>query len=627
MSEKRKNIDDIFRDKLQGFEAPVPDRVWENINKELKRKKRFPILWWLSSILALSVAGAVYFNFYLNEERIKEQQAAVKDERAAELKNASVAPDSLKRTNENREHSLAPVDAEPGSEDNSDPVKVNNQDSKNVKRPVQENKEDGGHSALRDKPAGKTKADSKLASAEESAQPEDKSSGTNEKVAVNENSNSKENKQDDEQPANSLPLNDDDKQKAEENTANSVVNSSDDVAEIKKEETKTPALSGKITGEEAEARPPAKQAAGAEEDNTLFSESTSQKNTTGNEENASSAEVLTDSLNKTDSLDKVPIALSIDSLLADTTISSSLKDSLAQNTPDTTKTKKRFFAELQGGVLFSDAVFKAGDNALEEHRNKYSAPAAGYDFAVHFGMFIKDKWGLLSGISFETLNEKYAYNYTTSTFDTTYSGSYDYSGTYNYSGQYEYFGQYNYNGYWDVVQIDTNVWDSTFIITDSTYVITDSTYTITDSSYVVTDSTYNINDTTVSRTDSSKSHNSAGRYRLIGIPLIVHYRVKLSEKFDLSLNGGVIFYHLWRARSSWVDPKTNEIISHQQSSYNNFLFALRIAPAISYKINESWMLALQPGYTSHLRSLFKKEHNIILKPQVLTGNIAIRYNF
>ena len=72
MSEK-KNIDRLFQEKLKDFEVMPDEKVWYNIEAELKEKKKrrvIPIWWKLSGVAALFLFGVLGYNFIINSEKI-----------------------------------------------------------------------------------------------------------------------------------------------------------------------------------------------------------------------------------------------------------------------------------------------------------------------------------------------------------------------------------------------------------------------------------------------------------------------------------------------------------------------------------------------------------------------------
>lgn len=71
MSEK-KNIENLFREKLDAFEANPPQEVWDAIEFDLKNKEKkrriIPFWWKLSGVASLFVVGYTFFNFYSNTQ-------------------------------------------------------------------------------------------------------------------------------------------------------------------------------------------------------------------------------------------------------------------------------------------------------------------------------------------------------------------------------------------------------------------------------------------------------------------------------------------------------------------------------------------------------------------------------
>ena len=64
MANKKKHIDDLFKDNLQGSQLPLDGSEWDRLAGELhpKKKKRF-VWWWFGiGILLVSAAGLLYYN-------------------------------------------------------------------------------------------------------------------------------------------------------------------------------------------------------------------------------------------------------------------------------------------------------------------------------------------------------------------------------------------------------------------------------------------------------------------------------------------------------------------------------------------------------------------------------------
>lgn len=87
---KRKNIDNLFQEKLKKFEAVPPQEVWNNIKIELekKKKRRMISFWWkFSGIAALLILGvwistALHFDDSANDIILQERNKITEDSKA-----------------------------------------------------------------------------------------------------------------------------------------------------------------------------------------------------------------------------------------------------------------------------------------------------------------------------------------------------------------------------------------------------------------------------------------------------------------------------------------------------------------------------------------------------------------
>ena len=55
----QKNLDKLFQEQLKNLEATPSEKVWNNIESKLEKKKRrgFPVWWFASGIAAMLVLG------------------------------------------------------------------------------------------------------------------------------------------------------------------------------------------------------------------------------------------------------------------------------------------------------------------------------------------------------------------------------------------------------------------------------------------------------------------------------------------------------------------------------------------------------------------------------------------
>ncbi len=72
---EEKNTDHIFREKLEGFSAPPPPHIWDNVQSQLaarKRNNKMVVIGWISAaaIVVLAFLAGWYFNGNLKNEEI-----------------------------------------------------------------------------------------------------------------------------------------------------------------------------------------------------------------------------------------------------------------------------------------------------------------------------------------------------------------------------------------------------------------------------------------------------------------------------------------------------------------------------------------------------------------------------
>lgn len=112
MQNYNKNIDKLFRDKLNDFEADVPSFVWDNITEKLDNKKRIRALYYISgiaaSVLILIAFGAGYLltqntmkqpvadNVHQKQQKKMEQKT---DNSAAATRQKSITTEMLSDNN------------------------------------------------------------------------------------------------------------------------------------------------------------------------------------------------------------------------------------------------------------------------------------------------------------------------------------------------------------------------------------------------------------------------------------------------------------------------------------------------------------------------------------------------
>ncbi|ARV15886.1 outer membrane beta-barrel protein [Polaribacter sp. SA4-12] len=73
------NLDKLFQEQLKNLEVTPSDKVWNNIESKLKKKKRrgFPIWWFTSGIAAMLVLGMLIFPFSNDENNFIENDSVI----------------------------------------------------------------------------------------------------------------------------------------------------------------------------------------------------------------------------------------------------------------------------------------------------------------------------------------------------------------------------------------------------------------------------------------------------------------------------------------------------------------------------------------------------------------------
>ena len=119
-----KNIDQIFRDKLENIDESPSDRVWKNIENQLKedKKRRIIPFWWkLSGVAAIFIAGIFNINkldfaSFMNNNESYKNEVVIKNKTNKNIKSIIIEED-------NNVESLNPK--------NNNQVVSNDSDSKN----------------------------------------------------------------------------------------------------------------------------------------------------------------------------------------------------------------------------------------------------------------------------------------------------------------------------------------------------------------------------------------------------------------------------------------------------------------------------------------------------------------
>jgi hypothetical protein len=77
---ERKNIDRLFQEKFRDFEVDPDEKIWDNIEAELRKKKKrrvIPLWWKLSGVAALLIVGLIVFEKYPWDDQKPEHRVVI----------------------------------------------------------------------------------------------------------------------------------------------------------------------------------------------------------------------------------------------------------------------------------------------------------------------------------------------------------------------------------------------------------------------------------------------------------------------------------------------------------------------------------------------------------------------
>ena len=95
-----KNIDKLFKEKLNNLEVTPDERVWNNIESKLQKKKRkiLPLWWFPGGVAALFLLGLLLFPFSDDTLLDKKDSEIIITETPKEDKKLDISPKILKDT-------------------------------------------------------------------------------------------------------------------------------------------------------------------------------------------------------------------------------------------------------------------------------------------------------------------------------------------------------------------------------------------------------------------------------------------------------------------------------------------------------------------------------------------------
>lgn len=142
---------------------------------------------------------------------------------------------------------------------------------------------------------------------------------------------------------------------------------------------------------------------------------------------------------------------------------------------------------------------------------------------------------------------------------------------------------------------------------------------------------YNIKQTTVYDSVDHYTHSSPiYTYNYINIPITIGYRFYNSEKFNISIQGGIILSILnntHRPDISYNNPETKLIgitnLTSQRASNN---LRMHIGLRVNTTLFRGVSLSVQPEFTKWLNSIYTSDHDKAL-PYTMSIKAGIYYNF
>lgn len=555
MSDKFDKLDELFRNKFDEGELPVSDKLLANIKQELniveKKKRRFG--WWLWMALGAFVVAGVGTYFMINNNTNKTNnvgQVSQQNRNADSLNGIGVLIDENSNqitVNENNANIHKASDATPLGNPEGTVVSEQSEKVGQSEHAFLEEKTE----TIADKNAVKTQSDKRniktVKSEDVSLKSSDnlvKTNKTIKKDKLNKNKVSDAQELHDlKMPANKSAISSSERfSQRQQNNVN-----------IKKDASITAKNTKKAVDEIEKTEEPEIKRTDEFEQRTKIAE----KEKT----------VTTADSTKDDSLALIENKTTADTLKKET------KPVLAENNTDPEKTA--FFIEVNGGPSVSFRNL-SGSNTIVTDRNTHEKSMLTYNAGVDFGIIIKNKFIINTGVGIDNKGEKYNYEGRPAIFteglDTTYT-------------------------------LDTNNMDTIMIVT-----------------------------TVSTQTEKAIEAKSAkNKYQFIRIPLMFGYRIAIGEKWFVTPSLGVVINYLISATSVWLDPETKEYVYYNKKDnvFSETSIEGRIKLDLGMNITDKWSVGIQPAYTRSLQSIYRKEdkYQLKLKPYSYDFNIAVRYKF
>jgi hypothetical protein len=231
--------------------------------------------------------------------------------------------------------------------------------------------------------------------------------------------------------------------------------------------------------------------------------------------------------------------------------------------------KIRFFIDLNGGLSSSYRSLKGTDSIIVS-RNDAEKKTTTYSGGVDFGVILKNKILVNTGIGIENKGEKYSYE--------------------GLEAKYVITG-YNYN------------WDSLNQKLD--------TVPIYDTKPAV------------------QAKAAQNKYQFLRIPVMFGYCFTFKEKWFVNPSAGVTINYLLSASSSWLDSSSRQYVYYNKSDhvFSSFSIAGRIQLDLGFNINNNWSICVRPGYTRFFQSIYLKDDNKKLYPYSYDLNLGVTYKF
>lgn len=269
--------------------------------------------------------------------------------------------------------------------------------------------------------------------------------------------------------------------------------------------------------------------------------------------------------------------------------------------------KPKFALSLGMYGNYNTSIYNLSDNPelLIENQsvanvfNNRSKGDFGYGFDLNLD-FIDNQFILSSGISYQQINRSFSSNVPTIHIDST--------------GYYDYFENFRWQ------------YDTTYYINIDTLAITGDTIY---SPYV--DSTWAaFQDSSLAyqldSTHGTKYISEREIVRYISIPIWVGYR-ETTEKWELHAQMGLITGIPIYQQLTWYNLENNEFVYSKQAPLSNILLNAGFRAYLARKLNENWLIGIEPAYYYRLNNLFDKNYPIDTNQHVFRVGFKIQYQF